>query len=62
MNINLNVGGIIGAIVFGVIAFPIAFAVSTPEKDYYWLVIACVIAGAFLGNATFAKCFTRKSD
>lgn len=59
-NINLNAGGVIGAIVCGGIAGAFVFSrVEAGEGGSTKLVIAALIGGAFAGNSLWAFVFKK---
>lgn len=62
-NINLNAGGLIGALACGAIAAAIVFLTVDMQKDGRpaKLVILAVIGGAFVGNFLWERVFQRPS-
>lgn len=63
MNINLNPGGIIGAIVLGVLGCVIIFSLvdtTTAGRGVYKLAILPFIVGAFGGNFLWAAIFPER--
>lgn len=62
-NINLNAGGLIGALVLGAVAGMFVFLMSDQDelpRRASKLVIAGVIGGAFLGNYLWGLAFKKE--
>lgn len=64
-NINLNPGGLIGALVAGGITAAILFSVIDPgetNRAPYKIFIFTIIGGAFAGNFLWAKLVSDKKE
>lgn len=64
-NINLNAGGIIGALAGGAITAAVVFSMVDPSKSGrgpYKLVILGLIGGAFAGNFLWGLVFRQPEE
>ena len=64
-NINLNIGGLIGAIVCGGIAAAIVFSIvdlNNGKRPQYKLITLGLIGGAFSGNYLWGRIFKKPEN
>jgi len=63
MNINLNVGGLIGALACGGLVGAIVFSSldrTSVDRGPYWVIIVALIGGAFAGNSFWSRVFKKR--
>lgn len=64
-NLNLNIGGLIGAIVCGGIAAAIIFStvdIDSSKRSPFKLIIFALIGGAFAGNYLWGRLFKKTEN